>query len=180
MLHVAFLRNVNQGQRGHPSTGDLLAAFADARCPGAVTFQSNGTIVFDSADPETVVSDAVLALAAHSGHERQGFGMPLAALARVVERHAGEADAARRELTLHSGGSIDPDDPRVIGEAAHRRCRIVDSGDGWVVSVNERERESNATPVVERITSLPATSRGLPTLVRLVDRFARPDHSPPA
>lgn len=180
MRQVAFLRNVNQGQRGQPSTADLRAAFADAGCADAVTFQSNGTILFDSADPDTVVTDAVLALAARAGHERQGFGMPLAALVRVVERHAGEADAARRELTLHSGGTIDPDDPGVIGEAAHRRCRIVDSGDGWVVSVNERERESNATPAVERITNLPATSRGMPTLVRLIDRFAEPDQATPA
>lgn len=174
MRQVAFFRNVNQGQRGHPATADLLAAFADAGCTTAVPFQSNGTVVFDSPHPEIVVSDAAMALAARSGHERQGFGMPLATLARIVDGHTGEADVARRELTLHSGGTIDPDDPGVIGEAAHRRCLIVDSGDGWVVSVNERDRESNATPVVERITGLAATSRGMPTLARLVDRFAGP------
>ncbi len=178
MRQVAFLRNVNQGERGQPSTADLLAAFADAGCADAVAFQSNGTIVFHSPDPEAVISDAVLALAARSGHERDGFGMPLPVLARVVERHASQTDVGRRELTLHSGGILDLDDPGVIGEATLRRCRIVDSGDGWVVSVNERDRESNATPVLERITNLPATSRGMPTLTRLVDRFGQPEQPP--
>ncbi|MCR2763794.1 hypothetical protein NQ152_09770 [Microbacterium sp. zg.B48] len=42
------MRNVNQGQRGHPSTDAILAGFADAGCPDAVTFQSNGTILFDA------------------------------------------------------------------------------------------------------------------------------------
>jgi len=168
---VAFLRNVNQGQRGHPSTSALLTAFADAGCPGAVPFQSNGTIVLDADDPQTATAEAVLALAARSGHEREGFWMPLADVARIVDDHAGCPDAARRELTLHSGGTIDPADPVTIREAAHRRCEIVESGDGWLVAVNERDRESNSTPTVERITGLPATSRGLPTLVRLIDRF---------
>jgi uncharacterized protein (DUF1697 family) len=41
--HVALLRNVNVGQRGHPSTDDLLSAFAAAGATHAVSFQSNGT-----------------------------------------------------------------------------------------------------------------------------------------
>lgn len=60
MLHVAFLRNVNQGRPGHPSTSDIAEAFASAGCDGARTFQSNGTVVFASADPRGVM-DVVLA-----------------------------------------------------------------------------------------------------------------------
>ena len=44
MRCVAFLRNVNQGQRGHPSTADIIAGFADAGCPDVELFQSNGTV----------------------------------------------------------------------------------------------------------------------------------------
>ena len=174
MQHVAFFRNVNQGQRGHPSTADLVGAFADAGCPDAVPFQSNGTIVFVATDPETVIADAVVALANRTGLEREGFGMPLPALARIVDAHAGEPDARRRELTLHTGDLIDPADPDVVREATHRRCAVVDSGPGWAVLLNERDHESNGTPVIERLTGARATSRGIPTLMRLVDRFAGP------
>ena len=38
MRCVAFLRNVNQGQRGHPSTADIVAGFADAGCHDAEKF----------------------------------------------------------------------------------------------------------------------------------------------
>jgi uncharacterized protein (DUF1697 family) len=170
--HIAFLRNVNQGQRGHPSTADILAAFADAGARDAVAFQSNGTILFVSDDPQYLVDDATAALAARAGVERQGFWMPWPELAAIVDAHALQPDAARRELTLHGGRAIDRDDPEVVRVAAHRRVSIVDAGDGWIMSVNERDHESNATPVAERLTGAPATSRGLGTLVRLIDRFA--------
>lgn len=171
MLHVAFVRNVNQGQRGHPSTRDLLEAFEDAGCRDLASFQSNGTVVFVADDPAAAVDDAMQALAARSGVECEAFAMALDQIAAIVAAQAGAPDADRRELTLHAGGIIDRSDPDVEREAARRRCVIVDAGPGWVVSSNERTRESNATPVVERLTGSPATSRGLPTLVRLIDRF---------
>jgi uncharacterized protein (DUF1697 family) len=170
--HIAFVRNVNQGQRGHPSAADILAAFADAGAEGAAGFQSNGTVVFTADDPHTVMQDAMAALSARSGLERDAFWMPLPDAVAVAEAHGTKPDASRRELTLHNGGVIDRHDPAVQSIAEPRRCKIVDAGIGWIVSVNERDRESNATPVAEMLTGGPATSRGLPTLVRLIDRFA--------
>ena len=172
MRHIAFLRNVNQGQRGHPSTADVLGAFADAGAHHPVAFQANGTVIFTADDPRTAVDDAMAALAARSGGEREGFWMSLPDLTEIVEAHAIEPNAARRELTLHRGGVLDPEDPELVRVASHRRCRIVDAGDGWIMSINERDRESNGTPVAELLTGTRATSRGLPTLVRLIDRFA--------
>ncbi len=175
MRYVGFLRNVNHGQRGQPATAGVVAAFVAAGGDDVVPFQSNGTVVFDADDADEVVERAVAALAAH-GHEREGFWMPLTQVAEIVDAHATAVDASRRELTLHHGGTIDVDDPEVVAEAAKRRCVIVAAGDGWAVTTNERDRESNATPAIERIIEAPATSRGLPTLVRLIDRFV-PDAS---
>ena len=171
--HLVLFRNVNQGQRGQPSTSDLLDALADAGCAGAVAFQSNGTVVVDGAEPERVLVDAASSLTARTGVDQEVLIIPFDQVVTLVETHALSADAVHRELTLHRAGVIDVDDPAVVAEAARRRCRIVESGPGWAISTNERDRESNATPAVERITAGPATSRGLPTLVRLVDRFAR-------
>ncbi len=173
MLHVAFIRNLNQGQRGHPSSGDVVAAFIAAGALDPIPFQSNGTIVFAADDPNVVVKAATAMLAADDGVERDGFWMPLTEVAAIVDAHSAAPDVARREITLHGGGTIDVADPAVVREAAHRRCEVADAGKGWIVSINERDRESNATPLAQRLTGSPATSRGLPTLVRLVDRFAR-------
>ena len=54
MRCVALMRNVNQGQRGHPSTAAILAGFADIGCPDAKTFQSDATTLFDTRSPDTV------------------------------------------------------------------------------------------------------------------------------
>lgn len=180
MRCVAFLRNVNQGQRGHPSTADILAAFENAGCPDAVPFQSNGTIVFEADDPAAVTETLTASIAARTGLERDAFWIPFADLVDIVEAHGAIPDPRQHEFTLHGAGTIDPAGPEVIREAAHRRCEIVDSGPGWVLTRNERDGEGNATPVVERLSGGRATSRGLPTLVRLVARFAEaPDTARP-
>jgi hypothetical protein len=172
MRCVAFLRNVNQGQRGHPSTADILAGFADAGCPDAVPFQSNGTVLFDAEHPADALETVVASIAAHSGLERDGFWLLLAEIVRVVDVHGASPAPRRYEFTVHGGGTIDTAEPAVVESAAFRRCEIVDSGAGWTLTRNQRDGEGNATPVIEQVTGGPASSRGLPTLVRLVDRFA--------
>ncbi|WP_261165771.1 DUF1697 domain-containing protein [Microbacterium sp. Marseille-Q6965] len=172
MRYVAFLRNVNQGQSGHPSTDDIRGAFADAGCPDAMLFQSNGTVVFAADDLPRVLETVTASIAARSGRERDVFAIPFDDLAEAVDAHAGVMTPRRFEFTLHGGGRIDPENPQAIREAAARRCAIVDAGDDWALLRNERDGDGNATPVIERLTGGPASSRGLPTLVRLVDRFA--------
>ena len=169
MRHVAFVRNLNQGQRGHVTTAELVAAFVEAGCHDPVPFQSNGTVVFEG-DAERA-QDAALALAAHAGVEREVFTLTLEEGGDIVADHAPAPDAARRELTLHAGNRIVLD-ATAQAEAGRRRCVLLDTGVGWVVSLNARDRESNATPVLERLTGAPATSRGLPTLIRLVASLA--------
>ena len=165
------MRNVNQGQRGHPSTDDILAGFADAGCPDAVTFQSNGTVLFDSRSPEEVVDAAAEAIAARSGAEREILWISLSNVVAVVEKHRGAREPRRLEFTLYGGGTIDLDDPDVEAEADRNRCQIVDAGSGWALVRNNVAGEGHATPALESLTGARATSRGLPTLVRLIDRF---------
>lgn len=170
MRHVAFIRNLNQGQRGHVTTAELVAAFREAGCRDPAPFQSNGTVVF--AGDAGRAQDAALVLAIRAGVEREIFTLTWDEVEDIVGDHAPAPDSARRELTLHAGNRLDLD-AAVQAEAARRRCVALDTGVGWVVTLNERDRESNATPVWERLTGAPATSRGIPTLGRLVDRFSR-------
>jgi len=173
MRCIAFMRNVNQGQRGHPSTSDIVAGFADAGCPDIQTFQSNGTILFDSDEPASAVEQAGDAVAARSGHEREILWIPLSELAAIVDEYGATPEPRRFEFTLHHGAIIDPNDAGVISRATDHRCAIVDAGEGWALVRNQVEGEGHATPVLESLTGRPATSRGLPTVIRLVSRFGR-------
>jgi len=169
---VALLRNVNQGQRGHPSTADIRAGFDDAGCRNVELFQSNGTVVFDADDPVEAGERASAAIAARSGHAREVFSIGLASLAETVDRHRDAGHLRQYEFTLHGGGHLDPTAADVRKEADRHRCEIVDSGPGWAVVHNRIDGEGHATPVLESLTAGPATSRGLPTLTRLIRRFA--------
>jgi uncharacterized protein (DUF1697 family) len=173
MRCVALMRNVNQGQRGHPATADILNGFADAGCPDAQTFQSNGTIVFDSDAPSAVVEQAADAIAMRSGYDREILWIPLSELAAAVDQHGGTPEPGRFEFTLYSGANIDPHDARVMSRAREHRCSIVDAGKGWALVRNQVEGEGHGTPVLESLTGRRATSRGLPTVLRLVARFCR-------
>ena len=167
MRQVAFVRNLNQGQRGHVTTTDLLAAFAAAGCGDPTAFRSNGTVVFDGDAASAQAAADVLA--ARTGVQRNVFVLPLDVVAAVVAELGGAPDSGRLELTLHAPVTIVLDE-RTQREAARRRCRLLRTGHGWAVTENDRDRESNATPVVERLTGEPASSRGFPTLTALVRR----------
>jgi len=174
-VHVALLRNVNVGQRGHPSTEDLLNAFAAAGATDALSFQSNGTIVFSAlaGEAESVAQDAVAALARAAGFAREVFTASLASLRPLVDEHGSAPDAHRRELTLHGGAELRPDEPALLEAERRARCTVLDAAPGWVVTLNLRDRQSNGTPLVEHVLGIPATSRGLPTLVRLLEQIDR-------
>lgn len=171
MRVVAFVRNVNQGQRGHPSTDQLLAAFAAAGLDAAVAYRSNGTVVFEQPDVRDPAEDIALALAELTGLDREVFTLAVDQLAAIVAPHRQSSDLSRRELTVHRG-VLDIGDAAAVATATRGRCNFLASGPGWVVTANERDGESNATPVIERVTGGPATSRGLSTVVGVVERFA--------
>ena len=173
MQHVAFLRNVNQGQRGQPSTADISAAFTAAGAPDAQTFQSNGTVVFVAADPGRVAEAAREHLARHAGIDTPVMTRSLAFVEEIVDRNAEAADFSRRELTLFAPPGRPYDVEAVAAQATRRGCAVVEHGVDWAVVRNDADRQSNGTPALEAALGVPATSRGLPTLLRLVDRFCR-------
>lgn len=172
MDHVAFFRNVNQGQRGHPSTADLVAAFDAAGAPGATPFRSNGTVLFDADDPFRAIAGAAAWLDAGSVYHGTIFTRTVDFVAGLVDRHSTGGEAHRRELTIFAEEAEVADSLAALQAASDRRCAIIDHGPGWAVVENDADRQSNGTPTLEAILARPATSRGLPTLIALVDRFA--------
>ncbi|WP_164743452.1 DUF1697 domain-containing protein [Microbacterium sulfonylureivorans] len=170
MDSVAFLRNVNQGQRGQPATHDIVAAFERAGAHDVRPFQSNGTVLFTAVDPDAVAESARGHLALDCGIDTVVFVRPLTFVAQVVERHADASSFTRRELTLFDVDTLIADDRAAGAQAMRRRCAVVEHGAGWAVVENDADRQSNGTPTIEAALGTPATSRGLPTLLRLIDR----------
>jgi uncharacterized protein (DUF1697 family) len=173
VLCVAFLRNLNQGQRGQLATADLLSAFSDAGAAEASTFQSNGTVVFSSEDADAVGRRVRESLASQGLFDDLLVVRPIILVEDIVGEFAELHDAHRCELTLFADDRFLDDDAALTAAATRRRCTVVARGPGWAVVRNERDRQTNGTPTIEAVLGERATSRGLPTLLRLVDRFSR-------
>ena len=166
MQFVAFFRNVNQGQRGHPSTADLLTAVHATGATDAFAFRSNGTVVFDSGDIDSVAG----ALQREQLSGREVFVRP-ATFFESLMHYEGSPLKSRLEVTIFESETSLAEaeaDADVVHDAERRgRCEIVESAAGWALVLNHSEHQSNGTPVVERIIGGPATSRGLSTLLGL-------------
>ncbi|WAB84762.1 DUF1697 domain-containing protein [Microcella daejeonensis] len=159
---VAFLRNVNQGQRGHLPTPRILALFEQAGAVGVRAFQSNGTIVF-AADDIAAVAERLRELLAAADRPEEVRVIPLEALWSIVAAAPAEHPAGRLELCL-----LDPAVALPAPPVAGRRCAGIAAGEGWMLVLNERDGESNGVPSLERLLGTRATGRGIPTLQRLL------------
>ena len=175
MRHVFLIRNVTLGQRGHPSAADLLGAFGAAGAAGAVSVQSNGTVVVESTDPSALAEAVEDALEGATGIRREVFALPLTVIEGIVAEHADGPDTSRLELTVHAAPVVAANEEAAREAQRRGRCRVLTAGEqegtAWAIVLNDVERQSNGTPVVERITGGPATSRSLATLRKVVERF---------
>ncbi len=162
---VAFFRNLNLGQGTSPTRSQLLDAFADAGINTASSFQVNGTVVFEATDPQALADDVARRLAPVCGYADAVLVRPLAWLAGL---HLDPLPAGT-ELSLFDGPESFPE---VLPWRAPRGDVTILRADGLhAVSANDDPRRSNGTPVLERRLGVPVTSRGVPTIQRLLARF---------
>ena len=168
---VAFFRNLNQGQRGSSSRLALLDAFTRSGASYAETFQVNGTVAFSADDPARCAEQVAEALAIASPWRDVVFVRQLDRVAEILLQVALEptVDPGYLEVSFfdeeHSVADLLP--------IAGRRCEVIRGGTGFAITLNEQSNESHATPTVERALATRVTSRGLPTLRRLVARFGQ-------
>jgi uncharacterized protein (DUF1697 family) len=168
-LAVAFFRNLNQGQRGSPSRAQFVEAFAESGAIRATPFQSNGTMLLDAQNPTASTQSAIAWLTARSGWSDAAFVRSVDWLTGVLAAVPIEASTATRiELSLFDESSSAVHLLPLTGT----RCTVFSGGPGFAVTENERDNESNATPTLERALGVAVTSRGFPTLSRVVERLA--------
>lgn len=159
MSSVAFFRNLNQGQRGHPSTQLLLEAFAVSGARGARGVRGNGTVVFDADDPEGCLAGILAHLHALCDWQDVAF----------VRDLAWAADRAD-ELVVHGDELSVFDGPPPAVPLAGRGCTVVAAGPGYAITANDLPRTSQATPTLERALGVPVTSRGASTIALVAAR----------
>ena len=162
--YVAFFRDLNQGQRGSPTSGVLEQVFREVGATSVALYRSNGTVRFASEAPDACAQAAAELVIERSGWDDVYFVRPLAELQALAHDFVSQdPDELRRtELSLF--------DPALAfaGKLAGRRCRVVSGGAGFAVTLNDRDGISDATPTLERALNTRVTSRGLPTILGLV------------
>ncbi|MEO6114928.1 MAG: hypothetical protein ABIP33_00965 [Pseudolysinimonas sp.] len=168
MLSVAFFRNLNQGQRGSPSRDILLAAFVEAGATELSPYRSNGTVIFDAADPELCAENVATLLASRSPWNDtvfvRGGDWIVEFASELVARPPGLP--ARTEISFFDESFVVPGLP-----LAGVRSTIVAGGPGYAVTVNDVPTEGHATPSLEQLDTGPVTSRSLGTLIGLAGRL---------
>jgi len=170
---VAFFRNFNLGQGSSPTRTQLLDAFAEVGVRDAWSFQVNGTVVLEAPEgrPAQALLDEVVALLLPvCGYDDLALARPLPWLAGLgLGRVEGDA-----EVSFFDGPSPFPEDLPWIPPRGD--LTVVRADERHAVSINDLHRRSNATRVLEHRLGVPVTSRGVPTLLRLLAKATLLNH----
>jgi len=169
---VAFFRNLNLGQSRSrsPTRPQLLEAFAEAGATSAVSFQTNGTVIFNPGrrSPQRLADRAVELLTPVCGYADMVAARPVAWLRELdlddVPDHA--------EVSFFDGP--DPFPEPLPWKPAGRGLVVVRAGSRHAVSINAPDGSSGATWVIEDRLKVLVTSRGVPTMRRLLAKLATP------
>jgi uncharacterized protein (DUF1697 family) len=178
MKVVAFVRNINVGQKGFPSRPQLEQAFLAAGARSAMSFQSNGTVVAEVEDGmrlELLGDGAGEYLRAECGFGEAIFVRELAAIRAAVgeDPYAGIEDTGypHRYVSYYDYAG---DPAGMFPLASAKGDCLVFAGTGqeaYSVAKEIRGVSGYPTPLLEKRLGVPVTTRSWTTLVRLVGRF---------
>jgi hypothetical protein len=165
-LSVAFFRNLNLGQRRSrsPSRVELVDAFLRAGAAEAMSFQVNGTVIFDChGDAQALAGEAVQLLTPVCGYDDAVIVRPAL---WILELEL--TDAPNAEVSFFDGPERFPEHlPWTSGSGV----TVIRADARHALSHNDLEKTSGATWTLERLLGMPVTSRGVPTMARLQTRL---------
>ena len=167
---VAFFRNLNLGQRRSrsPTRPELLEAFERAGATEAVSFQTNGTVIFEcDQDPQSIAEDAVRLLTPVCGYDDVALARPVDWL-RELDLDEVPVNA---EVSFFDGPDRFPESLPWV--APRGGLTVLRADSGHAMSVGDVEGTSGATWVLEALLGVPVTSRGVPTMRRLQAKLAQ-------
>ncbi len=170
-VHVVFFRNLNLGHDGSPSGAQLVEAFGGADV--ATSFQTNGTVVARSDDPDRTLATARARLTG-LGFDHDAFVRPLAdvsdVLAQVPVLDPAE-NVYRAVVSFHDAQA--PADLELPLRSTDDLVEVRRLEAAWSTSVcwKPRQTAGDVTGFLERLLGVPVTTRTVNTLERLVARF---------
>jgi uncharacterized protein (DUF1697 family) len=165
--HVAFFRNLNVGQRGSPSTQQILDAFAAAGATDATSFRSNGTVVFTSSSPAHTRDRVCSLLIQQTDWCDVAPVRPARWVLDLADRLADVEGNA--EVAFYDGRHDFPEALPWRPESG--RLTVVAADRRHAIAVDDEPRTSYATSVLERLLDLRVTSRGAATVLAVADRL---------
>ena len=165
---VAFFRNLNLGQGWAPTRPQLEAAFADAGAVDVRNVRANGTIVFSHPAPVRAAAQVRAALTALTGYDDAVLVRRTSWLADVVRRAdaLGLAADVPVEVALFDARAPLPVTPPWTTADGTLRIVLGDARHAVTSWHDTSGRGSNATAVLQRLTGVSVTSRGLDTVRR--------------
>ncbi len=173
-LHVAFYRNMNVGHARSPTRSQLEGAFRAAGADSVRSFQTNGTVVFSAGgdQPDALVSWAAPLLAEQSGYAEAVFVRRLDALSAALARQPFPAvrdeRTYRETFTFYDGGKAPELD--LPWTCPRGDINVLEVHEDYALSVVRKTGTTAGSPtaVMELLLGLPATTRTLGTIERLV------------
>ncbi|MFM6849045.1 MAG: DUF1697 domain-containing protein [Terrabacter sp.] len=167
-MQVAFFRNLNLGQPRSPSRVELVAAFEAEGATDVLSHQSNGTLAFSApagADPVSLASSVANRLGPTCSYADVVLVRSLGWL-----RGLDLADLPNGcELTLFDGPAPFPEP---LPWTPAPEATVLRADGLHAIVHNHAERRSLGTRVLETRLGVPATSRGVGTVLRLLDRLS--------
>ena len=175
--YFAFLRAVNVG--GHTvKMEDLRRLFESFGFAEVETFIASGNVIFQSMENDTVAMESKIAsgLQAALGYQVAAFIRSDAELARIAAYPA----FPRAELDRAAAFNIAFLSSPIDAEAGRKLARLTSGIDSFVAHAREvywlcQKKQSESTfsnAVLERTLGVRSTLRGMPTLQKLVERYA--------
>jgi uncharacterized protein (DUF1697 family) len=178
MKFIAFLRNVNLGQRHSPTRAQLESAFLQAGASMAASVMSNGTLVFSVAD--STIAKSTSDRASEILKQVCGLNEPafVRSLSHLAEPAAEDPFADFGNLAVHERCISIFDRQAIVQvewplESQRGDCIIFRIDDGEALSVT-REVNGKAgypTPVLESALNVPVTTRSWTTLLRAIEKY---------
>lgn len=165
--HVAFFRNLNLGQRGSPTTQQVLDAFAEAGAGDVTSVRVNGTVVFASSSPARV-RDEVCSLLVLRTDWCDVAPVRSARWVHDLADHLADVDG-NAEVAFYDGRHDFPEP--LPWRPSAGRLTVVHADRRHAIAVNDEPRTSYATPELERLLGLRVTSRGAATVLTVADRL---------
>ena len=163
---VAFFRNLNVGQRRSPTRDQLLDAFAAEGATDVLSHQSNGTVAFSAPGDGQDLADAV---ASRLPSVCEWSDVVLVRSEEWLADLDLDALPDGCELTLFDGPSPFPEP--LPWDPGRGDVTVLAADHLHAIVQNHVDRRSNGTPVIEWRLGVRATSRGVGTVHRLLERL---------